>query len=262
MNFVSTFSKLGRLVGSAIKRNAPQILTYCTLGGLATTVVLSVDGTVKAVKVVEEVKKETGKDKLSVKETVSATWKCYVPTACSMTMTSAFAVASLKESQRRTAALATAYQIAETAREEFREAAGDIVGKKKLEEIDAKAAETNMSRDEVDIEKDIALTKYGTHLFKDSITGRYFRSSYEAVKQAQNDFNQALLQYDCLDLNDFYYRLEIESDTEVGKVLGLNIDRGLLDIYFTDVHHYITHEPCTLINYHNMPFYMFDRLVY
>lgn len=260
MNFVKTLKKTLYTGLKLAKKYGPQILAGASAVGAVTTTVLAVKGTVQAVHAIDEELEEQGVDKLPPKETLKIVYKYYIPTAISLVTTVGCGIASCVSSSRRTAALATAYRIAETAREEYMEATKEVVGKAKAEEIDSKAAEKRITRDEYNLVENAELTRYGQTLFKDSITGRYFRSSIDAVKAQFAEFNQDLINSDYLELNALYYKFEIDSDTEVGEYLGWNASKGLVKWHFTDGHHKLTGEPCLVINYDGLPYYAFERM--
>jgi len=74
-------SKFLTNVKSSLSKHSPEILVGIGITGMVTTTVLAVKATPKALKLIEETKKEERKDKLTPIETVKATWKCYIPAA-------------------------------------------------------------------------------------------------------------------------------------------------------------------------------------
>ena len=65
-----------------------------------------------------------------------------------------------------------------------------------------------------------------------AITGRYFRSSKESIREAVNDLNDQLNNGDYAPLNVLYYCINLE-ETKIGDYLGWNRSYdGLLDAEF------------------------------
>jgi len=152
--------------------------------------------------------------------------------------------------QRRTAALAGLYSLAQTSLKEYREKVIDIIGENKERKI----------RDEVDHDKvlanpttNIIVTGSGDVLCYDSLTGRYFTSDIEKIRKIVNELNRNLLTDMFIPLNDFFYEIGLDS-TELGNNLGFDIDKGLFEIKFSSQ---LTKEerPCLVLNYEVYPKY-------
>ena len=101
------------------------------IAGMITTTVLAVRSTPKALKLIEEKKKEEGVDKLTPAETVKTAWKCYIPAMVLGATSVGCLVGASRVSLRRNAALATAYKLSETALTEYREQVVETIGEKK-----------------------------------------------------------------------------------------------------------------------------------
>ena len=75
---LSQFTKNVRM---SMSKHSPEILTGIGIAGMVTTTVLAVRATPKALKIIEEKKREEDVDKLKPVEIVKSTWKCYIPAA-------------------------------------------------------------------------------------------------------------------------------------------------------------------------------------
>ena len=104
-----------------LHRHTPEILVGFGIAGMLTTTVLAVKATPKALRLIEEKKKEEGVDKLTPVETVKVAWKCYIPAAAVATVSTGCLIGASSISGRRNAVLATAYKLAETAHKEYKE---------------------------------------------------------------------------------------------------------------------------------------------
>lgn len=249
MNKLS-FVKLAKDVKTVAVKHSPEILMGFGIASSILTTVLAVKATPKALKLMDKKKKEEQKDKLAPVETVKATWKCYIPAAVSGVMSVSCLVGSSAISLKRGAALAAAYKLSETALAEYKDAVVETIGEKKEQVIQEKAYQKQIENNPVEI-GDITYTGNGDTLCMDPLTKRYFYSSVESIRRAENAVNKQMLR-DILgtaSLNDFYDELGIDR-TDIGYVVGWNTDCLVdLDIYpgmYKD-------KPCVVVGHHNPP---------
>ena len=134
-------SNFARNVKTSLVKHSPEILIGLGITGVITTTVLAVKGTPKAMALIEEKKEELDVEKLTPVETVKTTWKCYVPAAITGAATIACFVGSHSVSARRSAALATAYKLSESAFADYREKTLETIGEKKEKTIRDKVSE-------------------------------------------------------------------------------------------------------------------------
>jgi len=228
-----------RKVGDTLMRNSPTILTGLSVAGLVTTVVMAVGATPKALCLIseEEMKREdefvkTSNEPLPITkmDVVKLTWKCYIPTVAMGVLTAAMMVGANSISLRRNAALATVYSLAERSLEEYQRKVVETLGDKEEEKLRGDIAQDRLKAHPVD-EKQVIITGKGEILCYDSLSGRYFKSSMETVRKAQNDFNFRLMNEMYRSVNEFYDLLGLEP-TATGNEMGWATDFGLLDIHF------------------------------
>ena len=103
-----------------------------------------------------------------------------------------------------------------------------MLGEEKDKEIKEKVADKLLKENPV-TNKEVIITDNNEHLCYDEITGRYFKSSQNKIKEAQNVINDRLRDEMWVSLNDLYYELCLPN-VRVGDDLGWNIDDGYLDI--------------------------------
>ena len=235
-----TFKDFGRF----LDRNSPYILTGVAITGVITTVFFAVEATPKAIRIIEEHKCQTKK------EIIKETWKCYIPAAISGLVTIGSIVTVNSIHQRRNAALAGLYSLAQTTLKEYKDKVIEIIGENKERKI----------RDEVDADRvlqnppsNVILTGSGDVLCYDSLTGRYFASDIEKIRRIVNELNKELLTAMFIPLNDLFYELGLDP-TELGNDLGFDIDKGLFEIKFSTQ---LSKEgkPCLVMNYEVHPKY-------
>ena len=110
---------------------------------------------------------------------------------------------------------------------------------------------------------DIIVTGKGKTLFFDPLSHRYFYSSIEKIRRAENILNKEI-NTDPFDhgrtVNDFYEEIGIPT-TATGDALGWNLNTGLIDIYLSyqggDEGSEFEDEPCAVLNFYNPPRYEF-----
>ena len=111
--------------------------------------------------------------------------------------------------KRLTQAL-TAAGLSAKAKEELEEKIKDLDGEKHLQkvkdEIDADKVKNNPP-----VESEICNTGYGTHRCYEPITGRYFYSSIERIRQSVITCRDYLQKYGYLSLNDWFEEIGLES---------------------------------------------------
>lgn len=237
-------------VKTSLVKYSPEILMGIGIAGMLTTTVLAVKATPKALKLIEEKKKETQTDKLTPVETVKTTWKCYIPAATTAVASTACLIGSSRVSSKRNAVLATAYKIAETAHKEYRDKVVETIGEKKETEVRDKIAKDHVEKNPVN-NCEVFITDVGNTLCYDTLSGRYFKTDINKIKKVENILNLRLRNENYVSLNDFYNEVGLDR-IRLGDELGWNIDDGYLELQFssqlTD-----NDEPCLVIMYSVAP---------
>lgn len=239
-------------VKTSLIKHSPEILMGMGIAGMLTTTVLAVRATPKALKLIEEKKKETQTDKLTPVETIKTTWKCYIPAATTAVASTACLIGSSRVSSKRNAVLATAYKIAETAHKEYREKVIETIGEKKEAEVRDKVAKEQIEKKPVN-NCEVIITDMGNTLCYDSVSGRYFKTDINKIKKAENTLNYNMLNENYTSLNDFYSEVGLDR-IKLGDELGWNIDDGKIELHFSS-HLTSNDEPCLVIQYNVAPKY-------
>lgn len=261
--------KMARDAQKKMDKYSPQILTGIGIAGMITTTVLAVKATPKALILIDDKKKELESDELTPVDTVKTVWKYYIPALITGTMSTVCLIGANSIGTRRIAALSTAYKISETALNEYKDAVLESVGEEKVKEIKEKVAEKKVSKNPV-VQSQVVFTGNGDVLCYDSLSGRYFKSSVEKIRKAQNDINELLINEMYASLNDFYDCIGLEH-TSLGRDLGWNIDstRSLqIDFDTTLTDEKAEYQginsgiPCVVLNYNVGPKYEFDKMCY
>lgn len=237
--------KIPQFIHTALKvteDNAPAILTGIGIAGTAATAYFTGVGAFKsagdlraaAIMSVPEgqlVTEEELSKLLTTKEKFKLTWPNYLPAAGAGCVTIGCIYFANRISSKRLAALAAAYTIAEKANSEYKEKVLEMLGKDKEEKVRASVQQDRIDRDpELDgmIDSDM---EDGRVRCKDAWSGRYFRSTMEEIKEAQNNVNHQILNHQYASLTDFYSQLCLEKTKESDE-LGWNSDK-LMEVTFT-----------------------------
>lgn len=240
-------------VSVALMKNSPSILTSLSVGGLITTVVMAVNATPKALDILnQEITDREVENygdrlpKLTTKEIVALTWKCYIPTALMGITTIACIIGSNSINLRRNAALVSLYSLADTTLKEYQAKVIETIGEKKESAIKEDILQDRIDKNPAG-NNTVIITGKGDTLCYDSLSGRYFKGDIETIRRIQNDFNKDLLNEMYKPLNELYEELGLEG-TELGRDMGWNTEYGLLDISFSAK---LTKDgqPCIVLDY-------------
>lgn len=218
---------IGALVRQARKAaadNTPTILTAIGVTGTIATAVFASKASFKAAEVLRE---NDGKrsfeegdiSPLEPREKFDLTWKLYIPAVTTGAVTIACIVTANQVSNRRAAALATAYSISQEAFREYKGKVFERIGEKKEQVI----------RDEITQEK-VNKNPPGPWLLVgdnvlcfDAHSGRYFESNLEAIRKAVNDINFMLINENYASLTDFWEIIGLARTADSDEI-GWNLD--------------------------------------
>lgn len=219
--------------------NAPAILTGMGITGTFVTAYFAADGAFKSADQIREAKIDRANGtipvlvpvELTVKEKAKLTWQNYIPAAGAGCVTVGCIYYANRISSKRLAALAAAYTIAEKANSEYKEKVLEMLGKDKEEKVRASVQQDRIDRDpDLDGQIDSELED-GRVRCKDAYSSRYFRSTMEDIKAAQNHINYQILHHNYSSLTDFYCQLGLEKTKESDDV-GWSSDH-MMEVTFT-----------------------------
>lgn len=213
-----------------LSRNVPAILTAMGAVGVVGTAVLAVKATPEAMEKYEELEEELGSD-LETIDVVKGLWRIYLPSVVSGA-TSIFAiVGSHSVHGRRGAAVMSAYSLLEKAYNEYREELIEQDGPNKDRKIRDSVAKKVLIENPSNPGNQVFISGNGDTLCYDSISGRYFNSTIEKIRKAQNDVNAKIISDMYASHNDFYKEIGLEPTT-LGEELGWTTD-NMLDLNFS-----------------------------
>ena len=209
------FKDVFKTVKTTVSDHAPALLIGASAAAFIATTIFAVKATPKAMEHIAKKKEELGKDKLTVKETIQACGKDYIPAIVSGVVAAGASVgaAVCSEKEHKVAAGAlTALTMSEKTIEDMRDAAKEVVGKTKASDIEAKVAEKHVQEDIKSGVNTYPALEPGQLWFRDSFTGQSFITKHEKLEMAFAQANETAA-YDMFvsvsDLFDNFQQIEI-----------------------------------------------------
>ena len=227
LNLNKTFRKLGK----KIDKYSPEILIGCGLVGFVTTVILVAHEAPIAKERLDDLHRELGESDEEITKAgvifkeAKTVLPVYAPAIVSGAVSCGCILGSYHISSKRTAALATAYELANSSLLEYQQKVVEKIGEKKEAEIRHEMHEDDIRNDPPEKVNNEVVYTDGKTLFKD-FTGRYFRSNVDIVRRAEKTISERLFTEMHVPLNDFYWELEI-GPTEIGNDLYFQVDHGI-----------------------------------
>lgn len=195
--------------------NRSLFLTGGAVIGLGTSIFFTARGQMKADEIMAE-KRASGEfdETTGKKEKFKATWKCYVPVMISGVLTLICIVTSQYISRKEIAGLAASLGVLAANRDNLEKAIKEKYGEDALVELREKIlpykkpeVKDGKKEDRFPAEE----TGNGDLLCYEGYSGRWFRSSKEAVEEAEEAYNLRFKDGEYLSYNDFYELLGIEA---------------------------------------------------
>lgn len=226
---MKTFLEIAKAAEKLAIDNSPAILTALGVTGVLTTAYLTGKASFKAAYRIEDEQSQMNAHpshyQLENKEKFLLIWKLYIPAIGTGVVTVVCIIGANRIGSRRAAALAAAFSISEKAFTEYEEKVIEKMGALKERGIHDEIAQDRVSRNPVG-EREIIITGNGEVLCYDSFSGRYFESSMEELKKAQNDINYTILSDGYASVGDFYGKIGL-SATAYSEEVGWKSDTKL-----------------------------------
>lgn len=245
---MSRFKTIVRSTQKLISDHSPVILTGVAVAGVASTAIFAAKGGARSNEELKKAAEESDHDLLP-KEKVEIAWKFYIPAATMGGATIACIIGANTISTKRNAALMSVYSLTETAFKEYQDKVAETIGRNKEENVRADIVKDHIAAEPVE-NKQVIVTNTGEHLCYETLTGRYFQSSIEQIRRAQNDINAKIINEMYASQNDFHNLIGLPS-TSYGEEVGWRAE-NLLDIKFSSV---LTEDdkPCLAVEYRVQP---------
>jgi hypothetical protein len=196
-----------------ITDNSTTILTAMSVAGTVSTAVLTGRATFKAAQLIEE-ETQTFERRSALEngevwpepsrfEKVRWVWRLYIPPAGVMVTTVTCIIVANKIASKKIAALALAGGISERALQEYKSKVVEKLGERQDTKIRDEIAQKRVSDHPVN-SREVILAGTGEVLCYDMLTGRYFQSTMEEIKRAENKINHELNNHMNASLSEFY----------------------------------------------------------
>lgn len=242
--------------------NAPAILTGVGVAGVVATAYFTGKASFKSYELLMDEKLRQAEEHgvavrdpnqviLTPQEKVRICWRLYIPAVGAGALTIAAMIASNRISDKRAAALATAFSLGERVFAEYKEKVKEKIGENKARDIQDEIAQDRVNANPPSSSQ-IIITGNGDHLCYDLYSGRYFLSNMETLKKAQNDTNYQILGDSYASLTDFYYRVGLRG-TESSDEIGWTADNEQLELQFSTVLS-DDQKPCLAFRFNVKPF--------
>jgi Family of unknown function (DUF6353) len=249
MTLIDITRKLERLAVD----NSPSLLTGLGVVGVVATGFLSFRAGFKSAQILHDAhfarEVEGDEEPFTFTEKVKEVWPEIVPPVVTGAGTVAAVIGAHTIGSRRTAAVAAAYSLSEKAYAEYRDKVQEKIGEKKEQKVRDEIAQERVDKNPVST-SEVIITGNGEVMCYDSLTGRYFKSTMENIRKAENEINKQIISHDYATLTDFYDKLGLRA-TSFSNEVGWNTDR-MLEVRFSTV---ISddNQPCISIDYDELP---------
>ena len=205
------------------RTHKPELLTSGGVVGTLATAYLSGRASWTAAEMVmrTELESDGPYEPLSVKERLKLVATLYIPTGITCVLTVASIVGANKVQSNRFAALGTAYALTERSFEDYKAKVIEQMGPRKEEKVRDAIAQDKVT---ASASNQLVLVSDGNVMCYELRTGRYFESSMEKLRRAQNDLNHEMMSgYHIQSLNTWYDMIGLGSVTG-GDDMGWDAD--------------------------------------
>jgi ribosomal protein L9 len=191
-----------KILRGMMAKKAPELLTGFGIAGMITAAVLAVRATPRAMKLLEDKKKQEKQEKLSIIQTVQTAGAGYVPAVVTGAVSIGCLIGANTVNGKRNAALAALYQLSESSARIYRDKVIETIGERKEAQVRDEVAKEQVARANINPQTVVVVNK-GNTLIYDSVSNRAFYSNWEAVMKAMNKFNYRLASEIYMSENDF-----------------------------------------------------------
>lgn len=246
-------------VQGLLQENATTLLTAGGVVGAVATAVLAGRASFKAAEIIREeelrhIHPEGTTDVidkntmgLARKDKILLVWPLYIPSVITGGATIGSIVLANRMSGQKAAALAAAYGLSQKQLEEYKGKVAEKLGLQKEKKIQDELAQDRVNK--TPGANQIVIVE-GEVLCFDQPTGRFFRSTMDAINKAVNATNAEIIHHDYASASYFYEELGLPATTWTDSV-GWNTDQ-LVELAISTVLS-DDEKPCIAIDFKNLP---------
>lgn len=208
-----------------LKKNASTILTCIGAVGVMTTAVLTVDATIKAVRILDSAKREKDDD-LTTTEIVKMAGPVYIPAIAIGVSTIACIFSANIWNKQQQVAVTSAYAVLNNYHKKYRKKLIELHGEEA--DIDVRNA---MVREYCNYHQSDSNIPEGKAIFYDEISGESVIRYEREIIDAEYHFNRNFTMRGYAFLNEFYDFLGLPT-TEYGGAVGWSMASGIMWVDF------------------------------
>lgn len=249
--------------------NASSILTGVGVIGTVATAVLTARAVLQAEPLIRK-EQDTVWKSMKDGEKPAGSWDVKLPTSTTLRIAAPYfappvvvggvTIASIISANRistgRLAAMAAAYSLSEGRFADYRTKVEEKVGIRKATDVQDAHAQSQIEQNP---SKEVIVLTSGDVLCYDMLTGRYFRSTVEEIKRAENELNEEILDNQYVSLTDFYDRVGLEGTTFTDDVGWNQILTGMIEVKFS-VSKTKDNQPCIAVDFAKAPVTGYQKL--
>lgn len=192
----------------------------------------------------------------TLKDKAKLVWPLYVPPVSVGATTITAIIMANHSASKRIAALTVASGISERALTEYKAKVLEKIGQNKEMAIRDEIAQERVAN--VPPNKEVLVIGAGDVLCFDILTGRYFLSTVEKIRQAENKINYEILNHMYASLSMFYDLLDIPP-TPYSDTVGWNGLTDRFEVQFSTVMS-PDNRPCIAIDFAHLPIAEYTKL--
>jgi Family of unknown function (DUF6353) len=248
-----------------VNENSPTILTVVGVAGTVATAYLTGRATVKATRELDLRDRLTTEHRAvhgpedenepdTKREKIEAVWKEYIPAVSVGVITVGCIIMANRISSKRIAALVVASGISERALQEYKAKVVEKFGERKHQDIHDEIAQDRVNNSPVSSQ--VVVVGTGQVLCYDMSTGRYFQSTIETIKKAENKINHDIIHFMSVSLSEFYDEIGLPP-TSYSDSVGWNTD-NLVEVVFSTTMS-PDDRPCITIDFSRAPIAEYNK---
>lgn len=238
-----------------VNENSTTILTSIGVAGVGATAYLTGRATFKAARIIDEEKEQIERQEdggyqgdLSRSSKIKLVWRHYILPSVVGVGTVIAVILAHKISAKRIAALTLAAGVSERTLKEYKEKVLEKFGERKATDVRDEIAQDRVTNNPAN--REVIAVGSGEVLCYDMYTGRYFSSTVEDIKRAENKINYELIHFGSASLSEFFDEIGLPA-TSYSDLHGWNVNNQI-EVVFTTT---MTPDgrPCIAIDFRSPP---------
>ena len=249
-----------------LNENSTTILTAVGVVGTVGTSYLTGRATFKAADLIQQERLDRDSElpvtevtvtlpELSKTEKAKLVWRLYLPPVATGVLTITSIIVANKISSKKIAGLTIAAGVSERALQEYKEKVIERLGVKQDEKIRDEVAQDRVNAHPVN-SGEVLVVGTGDVLCYDMLTGRYFQSTMEEIKRAENAVNYELIHFMNCSLSHFYDEIGLPP-TQYTDTVGWNLNHKM-EVKFSTVMS-TDNRPCLAIDFSRAPIPNYEK---